>query len=198
MIRRMTVVAALTALLCMSAVADLAWFNSRAIKDQNNIPVAAHSTDYTVGFFAQLVFTGIDGTKDDFVASGTGTTDDDVVVATMFAGQDDFIPQNGFYPVHTGVVGPANGDYYVRVYNAANPNYPSGALAAIPPAATYYWESIEHSYIHNDSEVDNCDFSAGSSELRTLNPISQIPEPAMFGLALVSIGALRLYRSKKA
>ena len=46
--------------------------------------------------------------------------------------------------------------------------------------------------------MDNWDFSAGSSELRTLNQISQIPEPAMFGLALVSIGALRLYRSKKA
>lgn len=196
---RKLILTALIAVVALSAQADLYWYNTVAINDENGDPVTASQSDSSVGYFAQLLFTGADGEADAFVVSGSGISGDDAVIATMFAGQNYFLATDGFFPLQDpppAVAGSAgNGDYYVRVYNAPNSNFGMGTNAPIPSGATYYWQSAEHTYTHSETLPDSWDFAPSGGQ--TLTPIA-IPEPALLGLAVVGLVSLRLYRRRQA
>lgn len=182
----------------LSAHADLYWYNSGAISNQLGVALAASKTDSSIGCFAQLIYTGADHEKDDFSSNSvTGTSDDDVVVATMFCGQNA-VPsaRAGKFPLQAtaAVVGNGgNGDYYVRVYNAPNLNFNMGIDAPIPSLATYYWESGEHTYTHSATLPDNWVFTSTGGQ--TSIPI--IPEPGVFGLGIIGLISLRLFARKQ-
>jgi hypothetical protein len=185
------------ACLALSANGELNWFNSGAISNQNGIVLAANKTNYTIGCFAQMIYAGSDGLADSFIASGTGTSDDDVVVATEFAGQKALVVRAGIFPQlstnsYRGSI--TDGQFYVRVYNAPNLDFNLGTSASIPSAATFYWQSALHSYTFDEEQPlpDNWDFAPTGG--KTLLPI---PEPGVFGLGVIGLISLRLFARKR-
>jgi hypothetical protein len=187
-----TVCAALASLaMVVSTKADLFWFNSVNILDFNGDPVAASDTDSTVGYFAQLIFAGL--APDGLTLSGNGTSGDDAVVATMFAGQNDFLFVDGIFPIQgTAAVAGAggNGNYFVRVFNAPNLNFGDGNSAALPAGATHYFQSAVHAYAHSEFSPDNWDFAPAGGQ----TTMELVPEPsvmAMMAMSLLVLGKLR-------
>jgi len=178
-------------ILAFSAQADLFWYNSAAILDENGDPVVASDSDSTVGYFAQLIFAGVNG-PDLFVASGSGVSGDDAVVDTMFAGQNDFLFVDGFFPlqVSPALSGPSgNGDYFVRVFNAPNLNFNDGNAADIPGSATFYFQSDVLSYTHNDTQPELFDFAPMGGQ--TLNVVPEPSTLAMLGISLAALARMR-------
>lgn len=188
---KLLVVSFIAAFASLAAHADLFWYNNFAVLDENGDPVTASETDHTVGYFAQLIFAG--ASPDAFVASGNGTSGDDAVIETMFSGQNDFLYVDGFFPIQAvaAVLGSGgNGDYYVRVFNAPNPDFYDGTSAEIPASATHYWQSDVHTYTHSDTLPDTWDFAPSGGQ--TLTVI--VPEPsvlAIMGLGLFGLASAR-------
>lgn len=187
----------------LSTHADLRWGNSGAISNFYNLSggaaLAADQSQSSVGCFAQLIYAGLNGSADLFTTSGNGVTGDDVVVDTMFAGQDDFDATAGIFPTRAAEFFPdnstRNGDYYVRVYNAPNLDFAGlGTNAPVPGGATYYFQSEEHTYAYDVQFgfPDNFDFAPDGG--RTTLPI---PEPAALGLGVIGLISLRLFSSKR-
>lgn len=182
---------AMGSVLAFSAQADLYWFNSGAILDENGDPVKADEFDSTIGYFAQLIFAGNDG-PDAFVPSGSGVSGNDVVVDTMFAGMGDFLYTDGFFPLQPGpaVAGASSsGEYFVRVFNAPNLNFVDGNAADIPGTATYYYESSSISYTHSDTLPELWDFAPMGGQ--TLNVVPEPSTLAMLGISLAALARLR-------
>jgi len=181
----------IVALMGFQAKADLFWNNSVAILDFNSDPVAASQTDSSVGYFAQLIFAGANNVADAFSPAGNGVTSDDVVIDTMFAGEDYFLFQDGFFPLQSAasVIGSAgDGVYYVRVFDAPNPSFGSGTSA--PVVGSYYWESDTHTYTHNQTIPDQWDFAPSGGQ----TTIAVVPEPsviAIMGLGLFGLASAR-------
>jgi len=180
-------------LLSVNSFADLFWLNSAPILDETGSPVGASQTDPTVGFFAQLIFAGANNVVDAFDPNyaGNGVSSDDVVVDTMFAGENFFAATAGFFPIQStaSVIGAAgNGIYYVRVFNAPNISFASGPSA--PIVGSYYWESATHSYTHNPTTPDQWDFAPSGGQ----TTIAIVPEPsviAIMGLGLFGLASAR-------
>jgi hypothetical protein len=184
------------AIICLMSIAvgvkaDLFWYNTGAITDFNGDLVPASQTDSTVGFFAQLIFAGANGTPDAFTPTGNGVSGDDVVADTMFAGEGFFLFEDGFFPLQTlaSVVGSSgNGSYYVRVFDAPNPDFSSGTSA--PVVGSYYWESATYSYTHSPTIPDQFDFAPSGGQ----TTIAVVPEPsviAIMGLGLFGLASAR-------
>ena len=190
------VLAAVVLVALVSGVhADLFWYNMGAISNQNGVALAADETQSSIGCFAQLIYAGANGLADSFVASGSGISGDDRVEATMFAGQGDMFYSDGFFPLQgSAAISGANpnGTYYVRVYNAPNLNFASGTNAAIPGAASYYFQSTTLAYTHSETVSEYFDFAPNGG--RTLLPI---PEPAMLGLGIMGLISLRFFGRKR-
>jgi hypothetical protein len=193
--RNMKFTAVLFASLFLVTVAksDLYWLNSVAILDFDGNPVAADQFDPTISAFAQLIFVGANSVIDSFVASGTGVTGDDVIIATMHAGQNDFAFSAGFFPEQAfpAVSGPSStGNYYVRVFETPTPNFAAG-IAANVPTTGYYWESaiITFTYVPPPDVNQAIDFAPFGGQTLTL-----VPEPgvlAMMGLGLFGLATVR-------
>ncbi len=99
--------------------------------------------------------------------SDTGVSDDDVVVATVFSAEDFFsAPIPGIFPMRMLALGPVDSNkvYYVRVFNAPNPNYAEGTNAPAPLRATYFWQSATHAYAHNELLDDQWNFAPEGGE----------------------------------
>ncbi len=188
--------ALVSVMILASAVhADLYWMNSLAINDQNGVALAADESDYTIGCFAQLIYCGANNSIDFFSVVGSGVTGDDVVMATMFAGQNEPFFSDGFFPAQSvpAVTGPnPDGIYYVRVYNAPNANFAQGNSAPIPTTATHYFESATYNYTHSGTTPNTFDFAPDGGQTMNL-----IPEPAMLGLGVIGLISLRLFARKR-
>lgn len=151
------------------------------------------------GAFAQLIWVGPDGAKDPFDASDPdGTGGDDVVVdiSYSYGAVTPGTKSNQFSLVGVPLVdiGAAqnNSNYYVRVYNGANPNYGVGASPITGVTSiTYYYESDTHAYQHSDTTPDEWNFTSGENK-QTITPV---PEPTTMGL--MAVGALALVASRR-
>jgi len=158
-------------------------------------------TDGTQGAFAQLIWVGPNGTRDPFDPSDPdGTGNDDVVVDITFS-YGAVIPgtkSNQFADVGVPLsdIGAAqNGsNYYVRVYNAPNPNYNAvGAPITGVVGITYYYESDIHAYDHKGgTQPDIWNFTGGTDQSTQLQ---LVPEPTTMGL--MAVGALALVASRR-
>ena len=207
--RKLVLITAM-ATMAISGHADLYWASNGTISNELGVPLASSFTDSSIGCFAQLIFTGANGTADLLstylpvpVTTGSWVSGDDVVVATMFCGQGNFLadfdPGNFVLqgaPAVVGTNGTGNGDYYVRVYNSPSLNF--GGNDASPIGATYYFQSEEHTYTHNiqpGAPADSFYFAPnGGATLLTTSPI---PEPAALGLGIIGLISLRLFSSKR-
>lgn len=174
--------------------AALLWGNSVAILDLPGDPVVASSNDPLVGYFGQLIYAGADNTANAHNPSydSNGVTSDDVVVSTAYAGQGvaPFLLQDGIFPIATGVAGGAenNGFYYVRIFNAPNPNFVLGVSA--PIVGTHYWQSSTHQYEYSPTNDDQWDFAPSGGQ----TTIAIVPEPsviAIMGLGLFGLASAR-------
>lgn len=158
----------LTSALCsLTAESALLWGNSGAITNERGTAIASSKTDSTVGSFAQLIWAGPDETADAFVRSDTGVSGDDAVVATVFSAEDFFsAPLPGIFPMRVLALGAADSDkgYYVRVFNAPNPDYGEGIPAPAPLRATYFWQSTTHTYAHSELLDDQWNFAPAGGE----------------------------------
>jgi hypothetical protein len=158
------------AFLLLSAAASnaaLVWGNSGTIADERGAAVASSRTDAAVGSFAQLIWAGPNETADAFVRSDTGLSGDDVVVATVFSAEDFFsAPVPGIFPMRVLALTAADSNtvYYVRVFNAPNPDYPEGVSAPAPLRATYFWQSAPHAYAYNELLDDHWDFAPAGGQ----------------------------------
>lgn len=175
-----------------AAYSDLFWYSGGAMLDESGVALPAHETDYTIGCFAQLIYTGPDGAPNTFSATGDGLSGDDSVVSTMFAGQTDPFYSDGYFILQStaAVSGSAgNGDYYVRVFNAPSEDFTQGTAAEFG-AATYYWQSEEHTYTHSDTTPDNWIFdnSVGGQTLVA------IPEPTILAFGFLGLLSVRFSR----
>lgn len=175
----------------LAARADLYWSNSQAILDSNGDPVPASDSDFTIGYFAQLIFAGANNTADAFAPSANGVTGDDVVAATKYAGQGYFLFEDGFFPLELtpSIIGSAgNGFYFVRVFDAPNPDFELGVSA--PIVGNFYWQSEIHEYTHSPTTPDQWDFAPSGGQ----TTLAIVPEPgvlAMMGLGLFGLAAAR-------
>lgn len=187
------IIAILVSNLSISSFADLLWFNSEPILDFDGNAVLSSQTDSSVGYFAQLIFAGASAPSA-FVNAGSGVSGDDVVVDTMFAGMNDFLATDGFFPLQNtpAVQGSANnGNYYVRVFDAPNLDFNLGTSAPIPSAANYFWQSEVHTFVHSDFEPDNWDFAPSGGQTFEL-----IPEPSAMALLFIGGGSLMYFRRR--
>ena len=120
------------------ALADFSWFNSTTSRityaSGGANYLAGQLTDSNVSCFVQLIFAGTNNTNDVAVNSATGTTNDDVVIATSWIGKN---PSS-----HQGVKGvdvqtnDVSGFYFVRVWTAPSPDF-SGGLVPVSPTNLY-------------------------------------------------------------
>ena len=160
------------------------------VRDDLNNALPGSVNDGTVGAWAQLLYAGANGVADEFLASGFGTSVDDVVVDTSYSWNGSFIGASaGKFSYQTaGTSDILNGNYYVRVYNVPNPDYGLGNAATIPVAATHYYESSLHSYTYTSvaDAPDQWSFTGGANQ-QTLNVVS-VPEPS--SMILLSLGMI--------
>ena len=162
------------------ARAALVWGNSGAITNERGAAVASSRTDGAVGSFAQLIWAGPNETADAFVRSDTGLSGDDVVVATVFSAEDFFsAPAPGIFPMRVLPLTAADSNkvYYVRVFNAPNPDYAAGLGAPVPLRATYFWQSAPHTYEHDALLDDHWDIAplGGQTLLRGMIASNDVP-----------------------
>ncbi|HNR94874.1 MAG TPA: hypothetical protein PKM67_09325 [Kiritimatiellia bacterium] len=145
----------------LNSEAALVWGNSGAITNERGVTVASSETDSGIGSFAQLIWAGANETADPFVRSDTGVSGDDAVVATVFSAEDFFsAPMPGIFPMRVALgAADSNKVYYVRVFNAPNPDYAAGIAASAPLHATYFWQSDTHAYAHNELLDDHWNFA---------------------------------------
>lgn len=200
--------------MAVSVHADMFWFNGSVISNQLGVALAADMTDYNIGCFAQLIFAGVrnsdgDGGRADAfdpVNSLTGVSGDDMVVATMFAGENDNLHLPGYFPAQVNAAVTGDPDptdegyswyYYVRVFNQANPNFLMGTNAPVPGPSGYYWQSTLHQYVYNRDQpiVDNYNFTGSTGRKTTI--YYAIPEPGALGLGIVGLLSLRLFARKR-
>lgn len=158
----------------------LLWGNSGAITNERGTAVASTETNSTIGTFAQLIWAGPDETADPFVRSNTGISGDDAVAATVFSAEDFFTaPVPGIFPMRVLALGAADSSkvYYVRVFNAPNPDYAEGLAAPAPLRATYFWQSETHAYAHNELLDDHWNFapSGGQTLARGMIASNDVP-----------------------
>lgn len=175
----------LSSVLCLlssanAAHAALLWGNNGAITNEEGTAVASSPTDSTIGSFAQLIWAGPDETADPFVRSDTGVSDDDTVVATVFSAEDFFAaPMAGIFPMRVLPLGSSDSNkvYYVRVFNAPNPDYAEGNSAPAPLRATYFWQSATHAYEHNELLDDHWNFApaGGQTLVRGMIASNDVP-----------------------
>lgn len=167
-------------LCALNSESALLWGNSGAITNERTAAVASSKTDSAVGSFAQLIWAGANETSDPFVRSDTGVSGDDVVVATVFSAEDFFsAPAPGIFPMRVLALSATDSNkvYYVRVFNAPNPDYAEGAGAPAPLRATYFWQSTPHVYEHNALLDDHWDFAplGGQTLMRGMIASNDVP-----------------------
>jgi hypothetical protein len=169
-------------LLCSGAAsnADLVWGNGGAITNERGAAVASSRTDCALGSFAQLIWAGPNETADAFVRSDTGLSGDDTVVATVFSAEDFFAaPAPGIFPMRVLALNAADSNkvYYVRVFNASNPDYSEGVSAPAPLRATYFWQSEPHAYQYSELLDDHWDFApvGGRTLMRGMIASNDVP-----------------------
>ena len=175
--------------LTTASLANTLWWGTEpnTVSDQLGTLVPTSKTDGTVGAFAQLIWVGLDGNVDDFLYSGTGVSDDDSVIAITYSyGASGLGDKSGQFKIlDSGLA--ENKQVYVRVYNAANPDYyTSGTSAVITGSSiSYYWQSAVHSFTYSDVGAnDEWNFTGGTNVQTTM----AIPEPATF--LLFGMGAM--------
>lgn len=200
-IRKFLIPALVATLTASSTFAGLQWGNApNVILNFNGDPVPTSNDsntplDPTFGAFAQLIRILVGTTAYDFVNSGSGIdTINEEVVAVAFSGIHDDLSDPGTFQFNSTPILMNNsydGWYYVRVYDAPQASledYNLGVAAPIPDAATYYFQSSEYQYTHNETLPSTFDFGSGQTTLAI------VPEPgvlAMMGLGLFGLAAAR-------
>lgn len=175
-----SIVLLITASYCVNADSALVWGNSGAITNEQGTAVASSRTNGAVGSFAQLIWVGTNNTADAFVRSDTGTSGDDEVVATVFSAENFFAaPLPGIFPIRVLALTATDSNkvYFVRVFNAPNPDYTDGTYAPAPLHATYFWQSTPHAYQHNELLDDQWNFApaGGQTLLRGMIASNNVP-----------------------
>jgi len=197
----------------MASRYDLRRFTRNQLRwgDQNNditdevgddIPYSKDTP--TEGAFAQLIWVGPDGVPDDFVYDGNGTSGDDEVVAITYSYNSNLSAKTNrfaYKPVDNAIIGgPQNGsNYYVRVFNGANPNYADvdTAITGVTDI-TYYYQSDTHAFDWRGETDPNPDYFyiTGGSDQQTT--VMAVPEPSsMLLLAVGGLTAAGLKRRKR-
>lgn len=197
MIIRVSLIVCGALLYTQSAFADLRWGSTGAISNAVGSAVATSDTDPTVGVFAQLIRILEGSEPSSFVNSGTGTSGNDIVWNTAFAGQNNPLhgDQPGEFTFQVGVIGPELGLYYVRVFDAPQSSlsdFNMGTNAPIPEASQYYWQSAPYNYSsHNEILPTTWNFAPSGGQTLTL-----IPEPNVLALILMGAAGLAYARRK--
>jgi len=182
-----------------NAASSFSWGEQSAsytVKDQLGNLLPFSKTVGTSGAWAQLIYAGANGTTNDFIFSGLGVTSDDRVIDVNYSSNGSFLgAAAGMFSYQTaGTNDIPNGNYYVRVFNVANSDWASDTNAAVPAAATYYYQSELHAYSYSTATdpVDQWLFT-DNVQRQTLIPTA-IPEPAtsaLFFLGLITVAGLR-------
>jgi len=118
-----------------AARADINWLNTT----NGRITYASGGTNYLSGSlsdsngscFVQLIFAGANKTNDTAVNSGSGVTNDDVVVMTSWMGKNPG-SQQGICNAGTYTVGGTGGFYFVRAWSAPALDYANGLVPTAP------------------------------------------------------------------
>ncbi|GEM_PF-1651554 len=168
---------------------------NRLLDSDGSTFLVGDRTDGSVGYFAQLIWTGSNGMIDPLdINQSDGTGGDDVVVGFSHIGFNmGFDPPEGNINASTSVAtGSGAGQYdvgdqfYVRVFNAASPNFGTG-LAPTPGnggSATNYGDSSTL-YTVTSNNVTNGDAGLFQTGSIVTNQVA-IPEPSTFALAAVA------------
>lgn len=145
---------------------------SNSIRNNVGGDLPYSKTDGTVGAFAQLIWVGANGVADVFVPTGTGVSGDDMVVSVSFSCNSGLLDTNKFgFVVVPGFTAAQNGsNYYVRVFDHANPFYAMGVNAYVPTMG-YYWQSALRAFVWDEFGPDDQWPFAGGSDQQTTIPI---------------------------
>lgn len=204
MFKKLTLTAVLALVAAVSAQADFEWFNTttnRIAYNDGSTFLAGSFGDSSVGCFLQLIYAGADNAIDPAVASGDGTTDDDVVASTSWIGRSQFADNAGYMNPFEFYADDSVGYYYVRAWSAPADDFGAGT---IPTASTnFYGDSalFDNTSPSTPPETDSFNFGGAGDGSNvgwtTDTPLAAIPEPSIVALALIGVATLRLYRRKK-
>lgn len=197
--KRLSFIYLTLALSCLLANANtLLWgSDTNTVSDEFGNLVPTSKTNGTIGAFAQLIWVGLDGNVDDFLYSGTGVSDDDQVLAVNYSyGRDYLFGDNDgkFFDAPSGLS--EDSQVYVRVYNAANPNYANGTNAVITGSdISHYWQSSVYSFDYIELGTDDLWNFTGGTDVQTT---TAVPEPTTFFLfAMGGMGAWVIRRKNR-
>ena len=161
----------------------------------NGVTQLVGGTDGSVGCFVQLLWVGANGIIDSAVNSGNGVgSSDDVVLDWNYVGYG-LEGADGMFNAKQLTEGGnivSNRDYFIRVWSAPASDFASGY---VPTSSTnMYGNSSVWTYPSSSPSYDTFDGTALADINTTL---TAVPEPAMFGLAIVGLLSVRLFGRKR-
>jgi hypothetical protein len=155
----------------------------------------AAGTNSSIGCFVQLIWAGATGGIDDAILSGNGVSGDDEVVATGWVGKGLISNPRPPGRISGGAFTNDNvGYYYMRFWTAPSDNYTAGTIPLNPSnfyGNTALWYNNKVEPPSTPPFFNNIPYGGLAATLQA------VPEPAVFGLAVVGLISLRLFARKR-